>query len=105
MKEAFDTDDHMKVALIILDKGELEVSGVRVAASFDTFDRLFVKSGTLPFPTFRMHNALNLCDAEKERALMFDSLFRDIATIIADKCLNPESRRPYTVTIIEKALR
>lgn len=27
MKEAFGTDDHMKVALIILDKGELEVSG------------------------------------------------------------------------------
>jgi ribosome maturation protein SDO1 len=27
MKEAFGTEDHMKVALIILDKGELEVSG------------------------------------------------------------------------------
>ena len=36
---------------------------------------------------------------------MFDQLFRDIATIIADKCLNPDTRRPYTVTIIEKALR
>ena len=27
MREAFGTDDHMKVALIILEKGELEVSG------------------------------------------------------------------------------
>jgi ribosome maturation protein SDO1 len=32
-------------------------------------------------------------------------LFRDIATIIAEKCVNPETRRPYTVTMIEKALR
>jgi ribosome maturation protein SDO1 len=27
LKEAFQTDDHTKVALIILDRGELEVSG------------------------------------------------------------------------------
>jgi hypothetical protein len=55
LKLAFGSDDHAKVVLIILDKGELEVS-------------------------------------DKERALIFDNLFRDIATIIADKCVNPETK-------------
>lgn len=55
LKEAFGVEEHVKVALIILDKGELEVS-------------------------------------DKERALIFESLFRDIATIIADKCVNPDTK-------------
>ena len=36
---------------------------------------------------------------------MFEELFRDIATIITDKCINPQTARPYTVSMIEKALR
>lgn len=31
-------------------------------------------------------------------------MFRDIATVVADKCVNPETTRPYPVTIIERAL-
>lgn len=34
-----------------------------------------------------------------------EALFRDIATIVADKCVNPQTRRPYTVTFIENAMR
>lgn len=36
---------------------------------------------------------------------MIESLTRDIATIIADKCVNPTTKRPYTVTLILAALR
>ncbi len=42
---------------------------------------------------------------DKERAAHLEALFRDVATIVADKCVNPETSRPYTVSILEKALR
>lgn len=32
-------------------------------------------------------------------------MFRDIATTVANTCVNPELRRPYPVTIIEKAMK
>ncbi|KAJ1334900.1 SBDS family rRNA metabolism protein [Batrachochytrium salamandrivorans] len=41
---------------------------------------------------------------EKERTQQFDNMYRDIATIVAEKSVNPETKRPYTVTMIEKAL-
>lgn len=43
--------------------------------------------------------------SEKERNSQLDSLFKDIATNVADKCVNPESKRPYPVTMIEKAMK
>lgn len=68
LKKAFGTEQHQKAALIILDKGELQVS-------------------------------------DKERQLAYDNMFRDIVTIITDKCVNPESGRPYPFSMIETALR
>lgn len=32
-------------------------------------------------------------------------MFRDIATIVSDKCVNPETKRPYPVGIIEKSMK
>lgn len=32
-------------------------------------------------------------------------MFKDIATTIADKCVNPETKRPYPVSMIEKAMK
>lgn len=43
--------------------------------------------------------------SDKERQSQLDSMFRDIATIVADKCVNPESKRPYTVGVIERAMK
>lgn len=43
--------------------------------------------------------------SEKERSTQLESMFRDIATIVADKCVNPESKRPYPVGIIERAMK
>ncbi|CAG8644558.1 2912_t:CDS:10 [Ambispora leptoticha] len=41
---------------------------------------------------------------EKERSNQIDNTYREIATMVAEKCVNPETKRPYTVTMIEKAM-
>lgn len=43
--------------------------------------------------------------SDKERHNQLESLFKDIATNVADKCVNPESKRPYPVSMIEKAMK
>lgn len=43
--------------------------------------------------------------SDRERQSQLDSTFRDIATIVADKCINPDSKRPYTVGVIERAMK
>lgn len=32
-------------------------------------------------------------------------MFKDVATIVADKCINPDTKRPYPVSIIEKSMK
>lgn len=32
-------------------------------------------------------------------------MFRDIANIVAEKCVDPETRRPLTVGLVERAMR
>ncbi|RDX63164.1 Ribosome maturation protein SBDS [Mucuna pruriens] len=65
---SFGTDDHPKICLQILKKGELQVAG-------------------------------------KERESMLSSQFRDIATIVMHKTYNPETQRPYTISMIERLMR
>lgn len=43
--------------------------------------------------------------SEKERQAMLDTQMNGIVTSVAALCVNPETQRPYTVTIIEKALK
>lgn len=43
--------------------------------------------------------------SEKERQAQQDALFKDLATKIADKCVNPETKRPYPTSMIEKAMK
>ncbi|MBN3280739.1 SBDS protein, partial [Polyodon spathula] len=43
--------------------------------------------------------------SDKERHTQLEQMFRDIATIVAEKCVNPETRRPYTVNLIERAMK
>eukprot|EP00300_Choanocystis_sp_HF-7_P007282 c15198_g1_i2.p1 GENE.c15198_g1_i2~~c15198_g1_i2.p1 ORF type:complete len:186 (+),score=46.46 c15198_g1_i2:45-560(+) len=43
--------------------------------------------------------------AEKERQHQSENLLKDIATVVADKCVNPETQRPYAVTTIEQAMK
>lgn len=43
--------------------------------------------------------------SDKERHLQLEGTFKEIATLVADKCVNPETNRPYPVSIIEKAMK
>ena len=43
--------------------------------------------------------------SERERHSQLETMFRDIATHVADKCVNPETSRPYTVGVIERAMK
>jgi len=43
--------------------------------------------------------------SEKERQAQQEAMFKDIATVISNKCVNPETKRPYPVSIIEKAMK
>lgn len=35
----------------------------------------------------------------------YDALFKDVASVLVQKCVNPETNRPYTGTMLERALR
>jgi hypothetical protein len=41
---------------------------------------------------------------EKERSHNLTNISRDIATQVAEKCVDPSTQRPYSVTMIEKAM-
>ncbi|CAG2170206.1 unnamed protein product [Oppiella nova] len=43
--------------------------------------------------------------SEKERSHQLEGAYKEIATIIADKCVNPETKRPYTVGMVEKCMK
>ncbi|XP_076066014.1 SBDS ribosome maturation factor [Oratosquilla oratoria] len=66
--KCFGTEDHKQICVLILDKGELQVS-------------------------------------DKERQAALDSTLKDIATTVSEKCINPETKTPYTVSMIEKAMK
>lgn len=42
--------------------------------------------------------------SEKERGSQQITLLKEICTIISDKCVNPVSKRPVTVGVVERAL-
>jgi len=65
---AFGKDEQTEICKLILDKGELQVSG-------------------------------------KERQEQLDSSVKDVANTIAGLCVNPETKRPYPISIIEKGLK
>ena len=43
--------------------------------------------------------------SEKERALEMENKFKDIASIIVEKCINAETRRPFSIGMIERSMR
>lgn len=43
--------------------------------------------------------------SEKERRALIDSTFKDVASTVAAKCINPQTNRPFPVGVIEKALK
>lgn len=43
--------------------------------------------------------------SDKERHSALESMFKDIATTVASKCINPKTKRPYPVSMIENAMK
>ena len=43
--------------------------------------------------------------SDKERTQELETMFRDIATLVSEKCINPETKRPYPVGVIERAMK
>lgn len=43
--------------------------------------------------------------SEKERKSEQENKFKDVATIIAEKCINSETKKPFSVGLIENSLR
>ncbi len=43
--------------------------------------------------------------SDKERRVELDALFRDVAFLLSEKCVNPTNSRPYTASMLERALR
>ncbi|KAJ9524185.1 hypothetical protein QJQ45_004976 [Haematococcus lacustris] len=79
LQAAFGTTDQPTICLEILSKGELQVRAEQGSAG-----------GTV---------------AEEERRLQYDHLFKDVAGVLVDKCVNADSGRPYTQALMERALR
>lgn len=43
--------------------------------------------------------------SDKERSQNLENSFKEIATLVADMCVNPATKRPYTVTMIEQSMK
>jgi len=43
--------------------------------------------------------------SDKERHQHLENLYKEIATTVADKCVNPETKRPYTTSLIEQSMK
>lgn len=43
--------------------------------------------------------------SEKERQYHSNNLFNEIAIIVSEKCVDPETKRPFSVGIIERTMR
>lgn len=43
--------------------------------------------------------------SDKERQSQLDQVFKEISTMVADMCINPEVKKPYPVTMIQKAMK
>jgi len=43
--------------------------------------------------------------SEKERQVIQEKMFTDIATVVAQKCVDPDTKRPLTVGIVERTMK
>lgn len=54
---------------------------------------------------FAVKQKLLLQVSDKERQLELDSLFKDVASVLSEKCINPDNNKPYTISMLERALK
>jgi hypothetical protein len=72
-------------------------SNKELLSSFGTTETLTVCSEIL--------NKGELQVSEQERGALYETVFRDVASIVAEKTINPETNRSYTVYILNNSNR
>lgn len=88
----------MRVSSVGTDKMQcITISGVTVARTTRLPDLRTFTLGLEPGQSLQV--------SEKERQVELGALFKDVATVIVEKCINPETQRPYTVGLIERGLK
>ena len=70
-----------------------------------TWQKSFLPSSQVCLCSLQMLAKGELQVSDKERQSQLDSMYCDIATIVSDKCVNPETKRPYPVGVIERAMK
>ncbi|TFY57566.1 hypothetical protein EVG20_g8495 [Dentipellis fragilis] len=92
-----DLDDVLQIANVFVNvsKGEVAKSG-DLKKAFGTDDRDSVVKEILAKGDLQV--------AEKEREHDLTALRREIATLVAEKCVDPATQAPYSVSIIERAM-
>ncbi|KAI0271597.1 SBDS protein C-terminal domain-containing protein [Gloeopeniophorella convolvens] len=92
-----DLDDVLQISNVFINvsKGEVAKSG-DLKKSFGTDDRNTVAREILSKGEVQV--------GEKEREHDITALRREIATLVAEKCVDPATQTPYSVSIIEKAM-
>ncbi|CAF3958278.1 unnamed protein product [Rotaria sordida] len=51
------------------------------------------------------HKKVELQVSNEEHAQHLEHTFREIASLVSGKCINPETKRPYTISMIGQAMR
>lgn len=78
--------------------------------SFESILRIVHISIYITFLLAELYTWIQILDkgelqvAGKERESQLSSQFRDIATIVMQKTINPETQRPYTISMIERLM-
>lgn len=95
--EAFGTEDHEKACLEILRAGDLQVRTLRCARRAGVVVVVVVVMwwrcwGVKCLPRRPRRRAQV---SEGERAVALSNMFKDVATIVTEKCVNPTTQRPY----------
>lgn len=98
LMEVFGTTDQEKVCLIILEKGEFQV-GCRPRHIITCVHA----AALLVLGPCSGRVAAQVSD--KERKLEYSNLFKDVASVLVNKCINTETGKPYTITMLERALK
>jgi ribosome maturation protein Sdo1 len=130
LKRAFKTEDEEEILLTILAKGMVQVHSSACVLSTRQHYLHCIKHSSAhpPRGEYRVVFDLSLeyewayCPRKsilvgaystpfvpqvsgRERARDRESTFKDIATIVATKCVDPTTQRPIPVTILERAMK
>ena len=92
-----DLDDVLQISNVFINvsKGEL-AKAADLKKSFGTTDQDTIVKEILKKGEMQV--------GEKEREHDLASLRKEIATLVAEKCVDPATQRPYSVGIIDKAM-